>query len=129
MTAMIDRLLIWVSALIFAAFGTWIFVMPEALEMVGITLTSGEARTDIRATYGGLQWGIAAFLIIVQSRPEWYRAGLLMALCGAAGLSAGRLVGMLVDGGATPLMQVFFAVEALGVVVLTVALRRNHAQA
>ena len=129
MTAMIDRLLILVSALIFAGFGTWIFVMPEALEMVGITLTSGEARADIRATYGGLQLGIAAFLLIVQSRPEWYRAGLLMALCGAAGLSTCRLVGMLVDGGATPLMLVFFAVEAFGVVVLTVALRRNHAEA
>ena len=129
MTAMIDRLLILVSAAIFAAFGGWIFFMPEALESIGITLTSGEARTDIRATYGGLEFGIAAFLLVVQSRPEWYRAGLLMALCGAAGLAGGRLVGMLVDGGATPLMQTFFAVEAFGVLVLTWALRRNHAQA
>ena len=129
MPAMIDRLLILVSAAIFAGFGGWIFVAPEALEMIGINLTSGEARADVRATYGGLQWGIAAFLLVVQSRPDWYRAGLLMALCGAAGLAGGRLVGMVVDGGTTPLMQVFFAVEAFGVVVLAWALKRNHAAA
>lgn len=126
MPSIIDRLLIIVSALIFGGFGGWIFLMPEALESIGITLATAEARTDIRATYGGVQFAIAAFLLIAQGRPDWHRAGLTMALCGAAGLSSARLAGMLIDGGATPLMLLFFGVEAFGVLVLSWALLRGR---
>lgn len=128
MPSLIDRLLIIVSALIFLGFGGWIFLMPEALEGIGITLATAEARTDIRATYGGVEFAIAAFLLIAQGRLDWHRAGLTMALCGAAGLSGARLAGMLIEGTASPLMLVFFGLEAFGVLVLGWALMRSRSE-
>jgi hypothetical protein len=124
----IDRLLIIVSALIFLGFGSWVFVTPEVLESLGITLVTAEAHIDIRATYGGVQFAVAAFLLIAQGRPDWHSAGLTLALCGAAGLSAARLAGMLIEGESTPLMLLFFAVEAFGVLVLSWALLRRRSE-
>ncbi len=64
-----DRILIVLSAGIFLFFGAWLFAIPSALEGIGIELTTPEAFIDIRATYGGLELGLAAFLLVAQARP------------------------------------------------------------
>ena len=57
-----EQLLIIIAALIFLGFGVWFIIKPTALAGIGIEATSPSARTDIRATYGGFELGVAAFL-------------------------------------------------------------------
>ena len=69
-----DRALIVIAALIIAGFGVWLLVKPEALGGIGINLDGPSARIDIRATYGGFELGVAAFLLVCAARAEWRRA-------------------------------------------------------
>ena len=76
-----DRVLIIASAAIFLFFGGWLLAVPTALEGIGIKLSTAEAVIDVRATYGGLELGLAAFLAVAQARPPWHRAALLPLRC------------------------------------------------
>ncbi len=123
-----ERILILVSAGIFLFFGTWLFAIPTALEGIGIKLTTPEAFVDVRATYGGLELGLAAFLLVAQARPAWYRPALLLSATCIAGFGAGRLGGILLawEGG-TPLMWFFLAIEVVGAAAMAWAYRRAAA--
>ena len=106
-----DQILIIVAALIFTGFGVWFLIKPDALSGVGIELTGSEARTDIRATYGGFELGVAVFLFWCASREDWHRIGLIAATLFVAGFGVGRAVGILCEGGATGLMWSLLAAE------------------
>jgi hypothetical protein len=82
------------------------------------------ARTDLRATYGGFDFAIGVFLGLCVLRPEWTRPGLFALGLAAAGFAGGRLLGILIEGTATPLMVVFAAIEAGGAAVAFVLARR-----
>ena len=57
------KLVVYLSAATFADFGAWLMLAPTALEDVAsVGLSNPEARAEIRAMYGGLEIGIAAFL-------------------------------------------------------------------
>ena len=120
-----DRILILVSALIFVFFGVWLFAVPTALEKIGIQLTTHEAFIDIRATYGGLELGLAAFLLTAQARPAWYRAAMLLSALCVGGFGAGRLSGILLEGQGTPLMWFFLAIEVFWTGVMVWAYRKS----
>jgi len=122
-----DRILIVLSAGIFLFFGTWLFAIPTALEGIGIELTTPEAFIDVRATYGGLELGLAAFLLVAQARPAWHRGALLLAALCVGGLGAGRLGGILLAGEGTTLMWTFLAIEAASAAVLLWAYRSSSA--
>jgi len=122
-----DRILIVLSAAVFLFFGAWLFAVPTALESIGIQLTTDEAFIDIRATYGGLELGLATFFLVAQGRPAWHRASLLAAALCTAGFGIGRLLGMLLAGEAPSLMVIFFVIEAVGAAVLTWAYRTPRA--
>jgi len=109
--------------LIFTFFGTWLFAIPSALEGIGIQLTTAEAIIDVRATYGGLELGLAAFLFIAQGRPDWHRAALLLSALCIGGFGVGRLGGILIAGESTALMWFFLAIEVVGAAVLVWAYR------
>jgi len=119
-----DRILITLSALIFAFFGVWLFAVPTALEKIGIQLTTPEAFIDIRATYGGLEWGLASFLLVAQSKVDWHKAGLLLSALCIGGFGLGRLSGILIEGEGTGLMWFFLAIEVVWSAVLIWAYRR-----
>ena len=123
----LDRILILLSAAVFWFFGIWIFAVPTALEPLGILLTTPEAFVDIRATYGGLEFGLAAFLTVAQARPAWHRAGLLAATLVIGGFGCARLAGILLAGEGTPLMWSFAALETSGAALLAWAYRRSQA--
>ena len=107
----VDQLLILLAALIFAGFGIWFLIRPGALAGIGIEVTSPSARIDIRATYGGFELGVAAFLFWCAAREDWHRVGLIAAALIIAGFGVGRLVGILIEGGATAFMWFFLAIE------------------
>jgi len=118
-----ERVLVVLSALIFLFFGTWLFAIPSALEGIGIQLTTAEAVIDVRATYGGLELGLAAFLLVAQGRPRWHRAALLLSALCIGGFGSGRLAGILIAGESTLLMWFFLAIEVVGAVVMVWAYR------
>ncbi len=108
-----DRVLIVIAALIFTGFGVWFLVKPGALAGIGIELSGQSARTDIRATYGGFELGVAAFLFWCAAREDWHHIGLIAATLFVAGFGVGRGVGILIEGGATSFMWSLLAIEVV----------------
>ena len=107
----VDQLLILLAALIFAGFGIWFLIRPDALSGIGIEVTGPSARIDVRATYGGFELGVAAFLFWCAAREGRHRAGLIATALIVGGFGLGRLVGILIEGGATAFMWFFLAIE------------------
>ena len=90
--------LIYIAAAIFMLFAIAYLVVPtEMVAPIGIHLTaSGE--TDIRATYGGLQAGIALFLLWTAMSNVRISSGLiaLLLICGSVAIFRG--IGILISG-------------------------------
>jgi len=108
-----EQSLIIIAALIFTGLGVWFLITPTALAGIGIEATSASARTDIRATYGGFELGVAAFLFWCAYREDWHFMGLIAATLFAAGFGVGRATGILLEGGATAFMWALLAVEVV----------------
>jgi hypothetical protein len=108
-----DQILIVIAALIFSGFGVWFLIKPGALAGIGIEVTGPSARTDIRATYGGFELGVAAFLFWCAAREDWHHVGLIAATLFVAGFGVGRGVGILLEGGATAFMWSLLAIEVV----------------
>ena len=119
------RFILITSALVFLAVGVGFLVIPvEWASLTEISLPTPMSRTDLRATYGGLDFGIGVFLLIAARRAEWVRPGLLLLALAAAGFATGRVIGFLAEGFAGSLMLLFLAIELSIVVVAVIALRR-----
>jgi hypothetical protein len=109
------RLVLWLSAVAFAAIGAAFLLAPEAMAArVGVSLAGATAANDVRAVYGGLQLGIAAFLAWCVRRPDALRAGLAAQLFTFGGLAAARFVSMLLDGQPGALGLALHAAEIAG---------------
>jgi hypothetical protein len=118
------KIVLRVGALVFAAIGIGFLVNPiEWAAVVDIPLPTATARTDLRATYGGFDLAIGVFLGWCALRTDWIRPG-LAAMGLAAGFGGGRLLGILIEGSATPLMLGFAAIEAVAALVAFGLLRR-----
>lgn len=91
-------MLVSIIAVFFAGMGLYALVAPEALvRPFRITLESGEARTEVRAVYGGFGLAMAGLLGWAASGPP-ERDGVLVAVAVAVfGMAAGRLAGRVRD--------------------------------
>lgn len=95
------------------AFGAAFLAWPvETVALVDIELPSPTARTDVRAVYGGLQLGLAAFLAYCAANPERTVVGLAATTACIAGLATGRFLGALVDGEIARITVVYLSIEA-----------------
>lgn len=92
------RTMLWLSALLFAAFGAFLLIDPGGMEKLGLPLAVPRWRTEIRAFYGGLELGLAAFLALCTRREEWAVPGLAAAAFILGGAGTGRLLGIALDG-------------------------------
>jgi hypothetical protein len=54
--------------------------------------------TDVRATYGGFQIGMGAFLFWASTAEERVRSGLLLVLLSIGAVGASRSIGLMLDG-------------------------------
>jgi hypothetical protein len=116
------RLVLGLSALAFAGIGAAFLVAPEAMAArVGVSLAGAAAANDVRAVYGGLQLGIAAFLFhsarrpdVVSNGPDVLRAGLAVQLFSFGGLAAARFASLLLDGNPGALGLALHAAEIVG---------------
>jgi hypothetical protein len=122
---MMPRLVLATAAVLFAAFGVAFAVAPHRLAaVVDIALPTNTATIDFVATYGGFEIGFAMFLFYCLARPERVRLGLLASGWAVAGFAATRALGLLVLGGAQPVMYGALAFETVCAMVALVAARR-----
>ena len=115
------RISLGITALGFAVFGAWLLVSPTSLVRIGVLLTLPNAVTEIRAFYGGLELGIAAFFFLALRRPAWFAPALVLQALALGGTAAARIFGILA-GGTTEIMLALAAAEAAGCVLAIVAL-------
>jgi F0F1-type ATP synthase assembly protein I len=89
-----------VGAIAFGAFGVQWLVDPIAMASpLGIVLTNGDATSDARAVYGGMELGMAAFLLYSASSKDRRTQGLAAAALSLFGLGTCRLIGILLGHG------------------------------
>lgn len=122
------RVVLWVSALSFAGIGVAALVAPAAtVAGAGLGPLPEPARaglTEIRAMYGGLELGLAAFLAWCTLAPERLPTGLLATVLTLGGLGAARLLGIAVDQPDGWQMPAFAVIELSGAVAAGVAWTR-----
>lgn len=93
------RLILAMIALSYAGFGFAFLFNPDAWgSTVSVTFTSAAGRTDFRAIYGGLEFGIGIFLLLCALRREFVRLGLFASACTLVAMATARSTGMVLDG-------------------------------
>ena len=119
------RLVLAAAAVLFAAFGLAFAIAPHRLAaMVDITLPTNTATVDFVATYGGFEIGFAVFLFYCLMRPARVRLGLLASGWAVTGFAVSRAIGLLVVGGAAPIMYGALAFETVCATLAFVAASR-----
>jgi uncharacterized protein DUF4345 len=99
------------GAVAYAAFGVQWLLHPQTMAHdLGILLTNGDATSDARAVYGGMELGFAAFLAYSAWSPARRSQGLAAAMLTLFGLGLARLTGILVapDGVTGATRQLLF---------------------
>ncbi|HTM29738.1 MAG TPA: DUF4345 family protein [Vicinamibacterales bacterium] len=93
------RLILAVIALSYAGFGfAFLFKPDEWGALVSVAFTTSAGRTDFRAVYGGLEFGVGVFLFLCALRREFVRLGLFASACALIAMATARSTGMLLDG-------------------------------
>lgn len=125
-----SRFVLVASALAFAGIGLAFLIDPAAMARhVGLALEGPTADNDVRAVYGGLQLGCAAFLLLCAIRPAWHAPGLLAQLLLFGGLVTARLVSWAAVGLPSRLGLALHAAETTGLLLGGLAWRRNRGEA
>lgn len=77
------------------------FIRPEEMaSFSGALLMGNAAVTEVRAYYGGLQLGLAAYLAMALLRMDLLRPALLLLVLLYSSLALARIAGLWLDGGA-----------------------------
>lgn len=118
------------GALAYGVFGVKWLVDPTGMATpLGITLNNGDATSDARAVYGGMELGLAAFLAFCATARSRRTLGLVAAVFSLLGLGCSRLIGILlvdsaVTGGTWQLLGTDFGGATLCAVAFFVS-RKN----
>lgn len=95
------RVVLVIQLLALGGLGLAYFVRPhEMANLSGMLLMSAAAATDVRAYYGGLQLGLAAFIGMALTRLELTRTALTLLVLLYSALALARIGGLWLDGGA-----------------------------
>lgn len=122
-SAWLPKASIALSAVVFGVFGLLLLIRPELLGAVGVEVTRPAGAVELRAFYGGLELGLAAFFAVAVRRREWWEPALLVQILALGGVAAARLLGMLVAGEGEPLLYALMAAEAGGAAFGLLALK------
>jgi hypothetical protein len=93
------RALLILSAILFAGLGTFALWRPvQTLTPLGFEVKTIDARTEVRATYGGLQLALALIFAVTGRSQKTWLGGIAVLSAVTTGFLLGRGVGYLVDG-------------------------------
>ena len=113
------RIVLSIQIVALTALGLAYFIRPEEMaSFSGALLMGSAAVTEVRAYYGGLQLGLAAYLVMALLRLDLLRPALLLLVLLYSVLALARFAGLWLDGGA----QQTFNLYALLLEVLSAAL-------
>jgi len=122
----IGRFSIVISAVVFGGFGVAFLLFPSFMaSAVGIELLTPSAAIDFRATYGGLEIGLAAFFAICASKKSWIHPGLVAQAVSLGGFAFGRIVGLILDGTPHPVIYYLLVAECAGCALGLFALAKD----
>ena len=93
-------------------------VLPKVLDIA----VSGTDEIHVFRAMMCLYLGAALFWTIAAFTPAWQRTAVIWAIFFALSLAAGRIISLVVDGGASLLLDVYLVVEILGGVLGLVVL-------
>lgn len=123
------RIVLGLTALMHAGFGAAYVIWPVRMARLSkFELTAPMAVTEMRAFYGGLELGWAAFLVICAVRPGWVVPGLVAILCVYAGIIAARVLGIVLDKSGQGLILQILAAECVTAILAGVALAILHSR-
>ena len=119
MLAKVEITVLCLTALAFAAFGLQWLVDPVSMaKALGIILTNGDATSDARAIYGGMELGLGAFQIYCAAAPARRPVGLAAAAMVLTGLGLARLAGICIaPDGVSGATHQLLATDAAGAVL------------
>jgi len=110
------------GALAFGAFGVQWLLDPVAMASpLGIVLTNGDATSDARAVYGGMELGMAAFLLYSAASKDRRTQGLAAAALSLFGLGTCRLIGIVLGQGVGAGTYQLLGTDLAGTTLCTVA--------
>jgi hypothetical protein len=112
------RIFLGLSALAWLPYGIFCLAQPGFLEgAAGVASSTPTGSAELRAMYGGLQAGIGALALVGFLRAEAARPALLTLLFLCAGLALGRILGLVVDGAASPYTLIAIGFEVTSAAV------------
>jgi hypothetical protein len=112
------RIFLGLSVSVWLPYGLFCLVQPGFLEgAAGVAASTPTGSAELRAMYGGLQAGIGALALVGFLRAEAARPALLALFFLCAGLALGRILGLVVDGAASPYTLVAIGFEVTSAVV------------
>ncbi|UTW06644.1 DUF4345 family protein [Pseudomonas benzenivorans] len=98
---LLARVVLILQILALGGLGLAYFIRPhEMSNLSGMLLMAPAAATDVRAYYGGLQLGLAAYLLLALARLELIRGALTLLVLLYSALALARIGGLWLDGGA-----------------------------
>jgi hypothetical protein len=113
-----------VVAVLFAVMGLGALVRPALIwAPFGVEPTTPEARSEVRAVYGGFGLALAALLVLTDDSAALRDGVLVTVAVSLAGMAAGRLVSALTEPRTLLRSPGFFLVVEVGLAALTLAAR------
>jgi len=123
----VGRFSVTLTAIVFGGFGVASLFFPLFMaSIVGIELHTPSAVIDFRATYGGLEIGLAVFFVICAFRNSWLASGLVAQTVALGGFASGRIVGLVLDGSTQPLIYGLLVAECAGCALGLYALAKER---
>lgn len=119
------RIFLLLAALVFLIVGAIYLIQPAGLAKAAGLQYTPSGLTDIRATYGGFQIGLALFLGWSAMAVSRYPAALMALLCIFASVGLGRLYGVLVDQELSTFHIIGLTFELVITLVSAALLRRS----
>jgi uncharacterized membrane protein YedE/YeeE len=117
-----ERILLGVLAAFVLLAGAGCLVAPSLFAQQAQFQTNPSALTEIRAFYGGLQFGIGLFLVWCLRTPSRTYQGLLLAGLAVGGTGLARIFGILFDHVPTSHHLANLGIELVTVVLVAIAL-------
>lgn len=121
-----DRVLLGILAAFVLLAGLGSLLAPASFAEQAGYATVPSALTEVRAFYGGLQLGIALFLVWCLGTPARTTQGLLLSGLAVGGAGLARALGMLIDETASSHHLLNLGIEAVTVALVAAALLRGR---
>ena len=125
----LPQIFVVLSALAFGGLGILFMLDPARLAGTVELGTSPFQTIELRAMYGGLEIGVALFLLWCAASPQRIGLGLWFSLFAYSGLGLGRLSGVLLSGVAGGPHWNLIAIETMAVILSLVGLAILRRQA